>query len=440
MTTRDRRARSSAFRYVGSYVMAAALMTFVYNIGGNLEAQGPAPQYSVTDLGAFHTTDINSNGSVVGYNDAGHVYFWSQGVLTDLGSMGGTFAVASGINDSGQIAGTVRTSNGIEHFIFTNGSVLNIGAPTDNYYGYGINNLGEVANTIGGGTPFLYSNGTFHNLPLAGCSQGIAADINDAGVITGSAIGGDCGHQSAVVWHNGNLLILPLPAGCPSSSQPGRINAAGEIAGWVNCPSAQPILWQPDGAGHYSAVSLGLTADSSGAYPLGVNDMSAVVGELDTNTGVHPFLWTAADGLRDLNPLVPQGTATLGAAVAINNAGMIVGEWIVDGAVHTYLLTPVTPATQIQNLINSTLITDLSSNIQTQLDAKLMAALGTLDAAKKNSAATAANQLQAFVNAVKADVQGGKLTCAQAGPLVSAAQAIVALLGQPPLTVSLPCQ
>ena len=36
-----------------------------------------------------------------------------------------------------------------------------------------------------------------------------------------------------------------------------------------------------------------------------------------------------------------------------------------------------------------------------QFDAKLEAALGTLDASKDNSVMTAANQLQAFVNAVK---------------------------------------
>ncbi len=152
-------------------------------------------------------------------------------------------------------------------------------------------------------------------------------------------------------------------------------------------------------------------------------------------------MWDSAHGLRDLNSLIPQDSGmVLGGAYGINNAGMIVGRWIVNGVVHTYLLTPVTPSTQIQNLIGSTLITDLSSNIQTQLDAKLAAALATLDAANKNSTATAANQLQAFVNAVKADVQGGKLTCAQAAPLVSAAQSIVATLGQPPLSVSLPCQ
>ena len=101
---------------------------------------------------------------------------------------------------------------------------------------------------------------------------------------------------------------------------------------------------------------------------------------------------------------------------------------------------PPSPADQIQSLITSTLMTNFASNIQSQLDAKLNAAVATLDAAKNNSTATAANQLQAFVNAVNADVQSGKITCAQGMTLVNAAQAIVAALGQPPLNISLQCQ
>ncbi len=198
MTTSGLRAHSSRLRHIACLLLTASCIAVILGLASDLGAQGPAPQYSVTDLGAFNPQAINSSGTVVGYSDAGHVLFWSQGVLTDLGTMGGNFAVASGINNSGQIAGTMSTSNGIEHFIFTSGSALNIGAATDNFYSYGINNFGDVANTIGGGTPFLYSNGSFQYLPMPGCAQGIAADVNDSHAITGSVIGGNCGHQSAV--------------------------------------------------------------------------------------------------------------------------------------------------------------------------------------------------------------------------------------------------
>ena len=58
----------------------------------------------------------------------------------------------------------------------------------------------------------------------------------------------------------------------------------------------------------------------------------------------------------------------------------------------------------------------IASNIQSQLAGKLGAGIAVLDAAKKNSAGTAANQLQVFVNAVAADVQGGNLTD---GPVIN---------------------
>jgi hypothetical protein len=99
----------------------------------------------------------------------------------------------------------------------------------------------------------------------------------------------------------------------------------------------------------------------------------------------------------------------------------------------------VSATEKVQQLITSTLVTNLAANIQNQLDAKLSSALATLDAAQKNSANTAANQLQAFVNNVVADLYAGKLVCGQALPLIGAAQQIATALHQPALAVSPPC-
>ncbi len=82
-------------------------------------AQSAAPQYSVTKLASFSFWPgaINSSGNVVGYGYVGgnaHVFFWSNGVMADLGTMGGSQAVAQGLNDAGQITGEVLTSHGID--------------------------------------------------------------------------------------------------------------------------------------------------------------------------------------------------------------------------------------------------------------------------------------------------------------------------------------
>lgn len=61
---------------------------------GGLNAQTQTAQYTVTDMGQFYPSAINSAGSVVGWSGSSfegtHAYLWSQGVLTDLGTSLGT--------------------------------------------------------------------------------------------------------------------------------------------------------------------------------------------------------------------------------------------------------------------------------------------------------------------------------------------------------------
>jgi probable HAF family extracellular repeat protein len=168
-------------------------------------AQSAAPQYSVTQLASFPFWPgaINSSGNVVGYAYVGgsfHAFFWSQGVMADLGTMGGSQAVAYSLNDAGQISGKVDTSYGIDTYIYTNGSVLDLGQPTIAYYGDGMNNRGDVASILGSGTPYLYANGVVQDLSMGGCSGELGIDVNDSDVVVGDGGGGPCGHQSSVVW------------------------------------------------------------------------------------------------------------------------------------------------------------------------------------------------------------------------------------------------
>ena len=77
--------------------------------------------YTITDLrtaeGAawMSVYDINASGQVVGYAWLGghytnwHGFLWQDGVMRDLGTLGGTSSFASGINASGQVVGYART-------------------------------------------------------------------------------------------------------------------------------------------------------------------------------------------------------------------------------------------------------------------------------------------------------------------------------------------
>jgi len=55
-------------------------------------------------------TAINNHGDIVGFSQIGlsfeHPFLYSQGLMHDLGTLGGSLAEAKAINDAGEIAGT----------------------------------------------------------------------------------------------------------------------------------------------------------------------------------------------------------------------------------------------------------------------------------------------------------------------------------------------
>ncbi|MGH2792816.1 MAG: Ig-like domain-containing protein [Actinomycetota bacterium] len=231
---------------------------------------------------------INAVGTVVGaaqmnVSDVGHAVRWTNGVPTDLGTLGGSHSEGLAINDAGTAVGWSSTSGGSIHGYTATpqGGLVDITPASDTAYARGINTTGQV---------------------------------------------GGWRNYRAFRWSAGTLTDLGVPAGYAYSFGY-AINDSGQVAGHVTTAtgSAERLFRYSDGAG---LVVLGGVGKRNSAF--GINSRGDVVGEgrtPDTPVGYRALLYTDAGGLVDLNTLIdPASGWVLLSANAINNAGQIAGR------------------------------------------------------------------------------------------------------------------
>jgi probable HAF family extracellular repeat protein len=155
---------------------------------------------ALTTLGTFGTGSggdggraINAGGQVAGVSGA-HAALWSRGGITDLGTLGGQFSFANGINARGTVVGC----SGLSGVFWFHGFVWDRS---------GMRDLG----TLGG---------------QASCAN----DIDDAGRIVGEAETAS-GGTHAVIWDHGVVTDLGVLAGGFGSGAV-AINSKGTVVGY----------------------------------------------------------------------------------------------------------------------------------------------------------------------------------------------------------------
>ncbi len=182
---------------------------------------------------------------------------------------------------------------------------------------------------------------------LAPQASGVASNINNGGAVVGYV-----GSFLPYVWIPSSpnspsmtASILPDTAGQTSAGAAFGINDAGQISGEIDGWSA---MWQPDGAGGYTAGWLNFYGNPTGTGRA-INNAGQITGFAPAGSGVyHAFLWNPSTPngnsgtYLDLSNLVIGGTGgvTPGEGQAINAYGQIAGNTSPAPGTLPYVWTP----------------------------------------------------------------------------------------------------
>ncbi|MGP0096037.1 MAG: hypothetical protein ACLPHI_03300 [Terriglobales bacterium] len=295
----------------------------------------------ITDLGTMEggyesvATAVNSHGQVAGvadndifdadalimdnfgWNTQTRAYLWQNGVMRDLGTLGGTDAAALLVNENGQVAGVSYTDSNASE--------------------YCDNNLGFPLTT----GAFLWESGEMQNVGNFGGTCTFAQDLNNRGQVVGaSALTGDQA-QHPFLWDQGKLIDLGTFGGSVGNGI--AVNDAGQVAGWAAESDDQTnhtFLWS-----NGRKTDLGTVRGDLCSYPSSINSSGQMVGASAGTcpyTTIRAFLWENGGTMVDLNALIPPDSGLyLTNGYVINDRGEIVSQAVLtNGNQHIALLIP----------------------------------------------------------------------------------------------------
>jgi probable HAF family extracellular repeat protein len=159
-------------------------------------------QAFVEDKGNLQIISGGVNGYAVAMNNVGQILvkeitadgfrtlLWENGVMTDLGSLGGPCIQGQDVNDAGQVVGWAQTAAGEYHaFIWEHGVMSDLAPLVGSFSSaIAINNQGRIllkSSTATGEHTFLFQNGQVSDLGNFGSNYAVATDLNINGQIVG---------------------------------------------------------------------------------------------------------------------------------------------------------------------------------------------------------------------------------------------------------------
>jgi probable HAF family extracellular repeat protein len=249
-----------------------------------------------------------------------HAFRWRNGVMKDLGTLGGPDSFAMFINQKGQIAGQSYTSS-------TPNAPINIfpcssssGVPTLD--------------------PFLWDGGKMHDLGSLGGTCGFPNYLNNRGQVVGQMnLAGDQTFH-AFLWDQGSLQDLGTLGG--DTSYASWISEDGEAVGRADLPGSQvhhAFLFKD-----HAMTDLGTPDGLACSTAESINSRHQVVGDSGVCfVGGNGFLWEKGGPVVTLQSLVVPGsdiTQVLGASFINDRGEIFAGGMLGDGDEHDIVLIP----------------------------------------------------------------------------------------------------
>jgi probable HAF family extracellular repeat protein len=293
-----------AFQWVDS----AGRMFDIGTLPGDLKSQGNA---------------VNASGLIVGESLAGDTTraFAYDGSMHALAGLGGSYAGARAVNDSGQIAGYAKTRPGPEHAVLWNRAANGTWTLSD---------IGLLPGDLTGGAQGMNARGQ------------VVGYSNDSDYLSHAFLWTPTSPNAS----SGSMTALGALPGEEYASAYG-INASGVVVGEAQIGTdAHAFMWTPSRPNGAVGVMKDIgTLGGSWSRANAINSAGDVVGVAEAAGPDHfDFAFLYRNGtMYDLNGVLPsdvQGVA-LTVAYGITDSGQIVGGATVGSHSHAFLLTPV---------------------------------------------------------------------------------------------------
>jgi probable HAF family extracellular repeat protein len=310
--------------------IAFAAATAPSRLTGQTTTNDKTLRYSIKildDLGgpASRANSINDQGWITGWSQlpggtVQHATLWRNGLLTDLGTLGGL---------NSQVEFPDKNTRGI---VLGGAEISAIDPYAENFCNFGGNLIC---------LPFVWRNGVMAPLPTLGGNNGYATDINEGGQAIGftenntkdpSCIAPQVFDFEAVMWEPETGAIRQLPH-FPGDSVAAAlaINNQGQAVGGSGiCQtplasfsvSLHAVLW-PNGA-NGEVIDLGTLGGMSSNLAFYINNKGQIVGtsDLPGDATGHAFLWENGV-MTDLGTLAGDFFSV---AYGINDNGQVVGQ------------------------------------------------------------------------------------------------------------------